>query len=175
VALANPDFDRADLRGPIDVSRHPVSIGNCGCFRTQAYTKPLIAAPHCKFRSRADAGRSKLPNDGEPRHAKVKPFLEVRIKRAENEAGLLGLCAGYEAGTWRADGFAKALIRNLPQFALPIEQWENFNTATGVEQLARAARAIYTTNKYQNRGEVGELMLFSIMREHYDSEPIVSN
>jgi hypothetical protein len=115
-----------------------------------------------------------LPNGAASTKPKVKPFLEVRIERAETEAALLGLCAGYEGGKWRAEGLARALIRNLPQFALPIERWEEFNSATGVEQLARAARAIYTTNKYQNRGEVGELMLFSIMREHYDSEPIVS-
>jgi hypothetical protein len=100
--------------------------------------------------------------------------LLVRIKRTEVEADLLGLCAGYEASVWRADGLARALIRNLPQFVLPIERWNEFNTATGVEQLSRAARAIYSTDKYENRGEIGELLLFSIMREHYDSEPVVS-
>jgi hypothetical protein len=113
-------------------------------------------------------------SEAREKQPKVKPFLEIRIKRTEIEADLLGLCAGYEAGAWRADAFAKALIRNLPQFALPIERWQSFNTATGVEQLARAARAIYTTDKYEKRGEVGELMLFAIMREHYGSEPIVS-
>jgi hypothetical protein len=87
---------------------------------------------------------------------------------------LLGLCAGYESGSWRAEAFAKHLIRNLPQFFLPIEEWDNFHTATGVEQMARAARAIYTTDQYQHRGEVGELLLFSIMREYYDSEPLVA-
>jgi HamA len=113
-------------------------------------------------------------SDAREEQPRVKPFLALRIQRTEKEADLLGLCAGYEAGAWRADAFAKALIRNLPQFALPIERWQSFNTATGVEQLARAARAIYTTDKYENRGEVGELMLFSIMREHYHSEPVVS-
>jgi hypothetical protein len=115
-----------------------------------------------------------LPKPAQADKPKVKPFLLVRIRRTETEADLLGLCAGYEVGAWRADSFAKALIRNLPQFVLPIEQWSEFNTATGVEQLSRAARAIYTTDKYENRGEVGELLLFSIMREHYNSEPIVS-
>lgn len=114
------------------------------------------------------------PNNEIEKPPKVKPFLRIRIRRSEPKAHLLGLCAGYEAGAWRADAFAKSLIRSLPQFVLPIEEWENFNTATGVEQLSRAARAIYTTNKYQHRGEVGELLLFSIMREHYDSEPIIS-
>jgi Cap4 SAVED domain len=92
----------------------------------------------------------------------------------ETEADLLGLCAGYESGSWRSEAFAKHLIRHLPQFFLPIEEWDNFNTATGVEQMARAARAIYTTDQYHRRGEVGELILFSIMREHYDSEPLVA-
>lgn len=110
-------------------------------------------------------------NDEQPT---VKPFLKVRVERHEDEADLLGLCAGFEAGSWRAEGLSKHLIRNLPQFALPIEEWDAFDSATGTEQLARAARAIYTTTKYQNRGEVGELMLFSIMRQYYRSEPIVS-
>ncbi|MCP5437620.1 MAG: DUF1837 domain-containing protein [Chromatiaceae bacterium] len=104
----------------------------------------------------------------------VKPFLQVRVSRLEPEAELVGFCAGYEGGAWRSDAFARYLIRNLPQFALPLEEWERFDTATGVEQLGRAARAIYTTKKYQNRGEVGELLLFSIMRDYYQSEPVVS-
>jgi hypothetical protein len=76
-----------------------------------------------------------LPKAAKEKRPKVKPFLLVRIKRTESEADLLGLCAGYEAAAWRADGLARTLIRNLPQFALPIEQWNDFNTATGVEQL----------------------------------------
>ncbi len=105
---------------------------------------------------------------------KVAPFLEVRIERIEDEADLLGLCAGYELGAWRATQFASYLSEHLPQFALPIEEWDNINSATAVRQLARAARTIYTTPKYQNRGEVGELLLFAIMREFYDSIPIIS-
>lgn len=114
-----------------------------------------------------------MPSSSQP-EKNVKPFLHVRVKRIQDDAELLGLCAGYEMGAWRAEGFARYLIRNLPQFILPVESWDKFNTATGVEQLSRAARTIYTTDKYKHRGEVGELLLFSIMREYYNSEQLIS-
>lgn len=104
----------------------------------------------------------------------VKPFLKVLISKLESDVELVGFCAGYENGSWRADEFSRYLVRNLPQFTLPIEKWEDFQSSTAVEQLSRSARAIYTTKKYENRGEIGELILFAIMRTHYQSEPLVS-
>lgn len=115
-----------------------------------------------------------LPEAELTEHPTVAPFLTVRIRRAEAKAELVGLCAGFEGGSWRAEQFARYLLRNLIQFALPIQEWSDINTVTAVEQLSKAARSVYTTNNYHKRGEVGELILFSIMREYYKSIPIVS-
>ncbi|CAH2606393.1 conserved protein of unknown function (plasmid) [Rhodovastum atsumiense] len=103
-----------------------------------------------------------------------QPFLEVRVEDTVGLPTLLGLCAGYELGQWRSRQFAKYLIRNLIEFIYPIEEWDAANSATGVEMTARAAEAVYKTTKYENRGEIGELILFSILRSYYGSLPVVS-
>lgn len=102
------------------------------------------------------------------------PFLDVRAEDTDGLLTLLGLCAGYELGQWRSTQFAKYLIRQLIEFIFPFEKWSATNSATGVEMTVRAAQAIYTTQRYENRGEIGELMLFAILRSHYGSMPVVN-
>lgn len=103
-----------------------------------------------------------------------QPFLEVRVEDTAGLPTLLGLCAGYELGQWRSTQFAKYLIRHLIEFIYPIEEWGAANSTTGVEMTARAAEAVYKTQKYENRGEIGELILFAVLRAHYGSLPVVS-
>lgn len=101
-------------------------------------------------------------------------FLDVRVEDTNGLPTLLGLCAGYETGKWRSTQFAKYLIRQLIEFIYPIEEWGAANSSTGVEMTARAAEAVYKTQKYENRGEIGELILFAVLRAHYGSLPVVS-
>lgn len=103
-----------------------------------------------------------------------QPFLDVRVEDTADLPTLLGLCAGYELGQWRSKQFAKYLIRHLIEFIYPMEEWGAANSATGVEMTARAAEAVYKTQKYENRGEIGELILFSVLRAHYGSLPVIS-
>ncbi|WNG60280.1 DUF1837 domain-containing protein [Archangium gephyra] len=105
---------------------------------------------------------------------KPKPFLEVRVELLDQLPSLLGLCAGYEKGKWRSSMLARYLINNLIQFAFPMDEWDKATSATGAEMLRRAALTIYQTDKFENRGELGEILLFAIMRTHYDSLPLVS-
>ena len=174
IACVTPRRTRRQDRPCPSCGRHalprPVTSISQELLLLRSYIKPI----NIPISQIVISGLYQVARKAKTSEAKVKTFLQIRIQRAEPDTELLGLCAGYEGGVWRADQYAKTLIRNLPQFALPIEKWADFNTATGVEQLARAARSIYTTNKYHNRGEVGELMLFAIMREHYNSEPVVS-
>ena len=100
--------------------------------------------------------------------------LEVRINQATELPTLLGLCAGYELGQWRCSEFARDLLRHLYQFIFPTSSWGAVNSATAMDMLVDAADALYKTPKYENRGEIGELMLFAILRAHYGSLPIIS-
>lgn len=106
--------------------------------------------------------------------SRPQPFLEVRVEDIVGLPTLLGLCAGYELGQWRSAQFAKYLIRHLIEFVYPMEEWNAANSTTGVEMTARAAEAVYKTQKYENRGEIGELILFAVLRAHYDALPVIS-
>jgi hypothetical protein len=86
----------------------------------------------------------------------------------------LALCAGYESGVWRVQGLADHLMDYLIEFALTRDEWPGVNTATTYRSLRNAARSVYMTDKTSRRGEVGELILHAVLREHYGSEPLIS-
>lgn len=104
----------------------------------------------------------------------VPEFLKVRVHVADQIPSLLGLCAGYENEHWRSEQFAQYILKHIPQFSLPIEKWDDFHTATGLEMITAAAKTVYTTTNYQNRGEIGEILLYAILRRYFDTLPIVS-
>jgi hypothetical protein len=112
---------------------------------------------------------------------RIRPedFFEVRVHQrsaAAGDVGLLGLCANYEAGRWRAAELADLLFDYLPEFALEYSELhpDQFHAGTGRRQLRRAAQLMYASDKYKSRGEFGELLLHAVCREIYDSEPAIS-
>jgi hypothetical protein len=69
---------------------------------------------------------------------------------------------------------ADHLIEWLPDFALKYSELERFGPHNGVALLREAARSIYTTDKYQNRGELGEILLHIAMRQVFKTAPAVA-
>ena len=51
---------------------------------------------------------------------------------------------------------------------------ETVNSVTAAKMLNKAARIVYTTEKYGKRGEFGELLLHALVRQTFDSEPAIS-
>jgi hypothetical protein len=120
-----------------------------------------------------------LPGLPQSLYERIRPadFFEVRIHEVSAElgvVGLLGLCANYEAGRWRAAELADALFDYLPEFALEYSELEGFTAGTGRRQLRKAAQMMYASEKYKSRGEFGELLLHAVCREIYKSEPALS-
>ena len=107
---------------------------------------------------------------------KPKKFLQVIFHEIANKntLGRTFSCSDYENGKWRAEDFAEYLIEWLPEFALKFSEYQDFNGATGVKLIKKAARNIYTTLKSENRGEFGEILLHALIREHFNSKPAVS-
>lgn len=102
------------------------------------------------------------------------PFLDVHVQDFGRSVSLTGVCAGYESGEWRAKELAFHALRFLQEFALTRDEWGGVNPQTSLDFLVKAADEVYKTNKYEARGELGELLLHMILRQHYQSEPIVS-
>ncbi|MEK6985193.1 MAG: DUF1837 domain-containing protein [Candidatus Thermoplasmatota archaeon] len=101
-------------------------------------------------------------------------FLEVLVHETVAERDLVGLCAGFELGKWRAPQLASHLIKWLPEFALSYEERETLRAKNAVERIGEAARTVYLTDKYARRGEWGELLLHVAIRQVYNTTPAVS-
>lgn len=107
-------------------------------------------------------------------YAMPSKFLDHRVHDLSFDPGLSGLCAGYEMGKWRGSQLAKHVLEWLPEFALSANELRNMNPGNTVSLLRRAAKSVYTTNKFQRRGEFGELLLHIAIRQVFGSVPAIS-
>lgn len=102
------------------------------------------------------------------------PFLELVVHDVDVDPSLTALCVCYELGQWRAAAFARHLFEWLPEFALTWSERQRFSDSTSVALLRRAADVVYRSEKYQRRGEFGELILHAVIRQVFESEPAIS-
>ena len=102
---------------------------------------------------------------------KPERFLErlhsEEIMRLSSEL----ICAGYEQGQWRCKPFAFHLAEWLPEYALPEEEL-SVNHANSLLKINQAAIRVYTSPKYQRRGEAGEIALHAVCRDFFGTIPI---
>jgi Cap4 SAVED domain len=82
-------------------------------------------------------------------------------------------CAGFEFDNWRCVPFANHLIEWLPEYALPEDELSVTHGNMYVK-LQQAAVRVYTSPKYKQRGEAGEIALHAICRDFFGTIPISS-
>lgn len=80
-------------------------------------------------------------------------------------------CAGFEMGKWRCSQLAFHLAEWLPDYAL-LEEELRVNHANMLLKLNQAAVRVYTSPKYEKRGEAGEIALHAICRDYFETIPI---
>ena len=80
-------------------------------------------------------------------------------------------CAGFELGKWRCSQLAFHLAEWLPDYAL-LEEELRVNHANMLLKLNQAAVRVYTSPKYEKRGEAGEIALHAICRDYFETIPI---
>lgn len=102
------------------------------------------------------------------------PFLEIRVKHLDLSPALLGLCVGYESQKWRTNQLVDHVMEWLPEFALNYTERKAFGPDTAVRLIRAAARSIYNSQKFQNRGEFGELLLHIAIRQAFQTVPAIS-
>jgi hypothetical protein len=101
-------------------------------------------------------------------------FLEVRVHDIDATPGITGLCVGYERGIWRAAEFAQHIFEWLPEFALKDSELKGVDSSNMVNMMRNAAKRVYDSEKFKNRGEFGELFLHAAIRQIFNSEPAIS-
>lgn len=104
-------------------------------------------------------------------HQKPEAFLERVIFEDEENPAKGACCAGFELEAWRCGGFADHLIEWLPEYALAEEELD-INHGNTFVRLREAAYRVYTSEKYEKRGEVGEIALHAICRQFFGTVPI---
>lgn len=105
---------------------------------------------------------------------KPDSFLTIRIHNVNIQPSLSGLCVGYERGEWRAQQLANHLMDWLPEFALTASECATFGHQNATKLMRCAARRVYESDKFRNRGEFGEILLHVAIRQVFDSLPAVS-
>lgn len=105
---------------------------------------------------------------------KPEDFLEVHVKDVLNDPTLTGLCVGYESSKWRAAQFADHVMEWLPEFALNYTELKSVQPGNMVQLMRQAARKVYESGKFKNRGEFGELFLHIAIRQVFGSLPAIS-
>ncbi|MBO8136762.1 MAG: DUF1837 domain-containing protein [Desulfotomaculum sp.] len=85
-----------------------------------------------------------------------------------------GLSVGYEQNAFRYDALTDLIFDALPEFALNFEERETLSIETIRRKMVKAARIVYATDKYQRRGEYGEILLHVIMRDYFNTIPAIS-
>lgn len=110
-----------------------------------------------------------------PYENKPTPFFKGNSQLVVvEENDCVGLNVGYEAAMWRYEAFSDYLFEWLVEFTTSFSDLRKLNHANCLRMIRKAASIVYSTDKYRNRGEFGELMLHAILRELFDTEPAVS-
>ncbi|HLG16396.1 MAG TPA: DUF1837 domain-containing protein [Blastocatellia bacterium] len=105
---------------------------------------------------------------------KPETFLTVRVHNVDLQPSLSGLCVGYERGEWRTQQLADHIMDWLPEFALTASECATLGHQNATKLIRSAAKRVYESEKFQNRGEFGEVLLHAAIRQVFDSLPAVS-
>lgn len=83
-------------------------------------------------------------------------------------------CAGFELSEWRCSGFADNLIEWIIDYALKSDELRDTNHTNTFVRLRQAASRVYTSDKYERRGEIGEIAAHAICRTYFKTIPIAA-
>jgi len=83
-------------------------------------------------------------------------------------------CAGFELSEWRCAGLADNLIEWIIDYALKSDELRKTNHTNTYVRLKQAAARVYTSEKYERRGEIGEIAAHAVCRSYFDTIPIAA-
>lgn len=101
-------------------------------------------------------------------------MLQLVLHEIGSDRSISGLCAGYEGKQWRHSALADFLMESLPDFCLTYSEYNEIGHESAVRMIRKAAKAVYSTDKFKNRGEFGELLLHVILKMTMRTLPAVS-
>lgn len=104
-----------------------------------------------------------------------RPFKsELVLKEHISEATLRAYHVGFDQNKFRLQPLVDVIRRVIPEFALGIYEGQTVPLTDMVDKLREAAETVYLTDKYQKRGEFGELILHLLLRDFCGTIPLIS-
>lgn len=105
----------------------------------------------------------------------AQPFnSSTVIEEKISEADFKAYNVGYEQNQFRLRPLVDVICEVIPEFALGYHQGKSTPNTQIVSKIREAARTVYGTNKFENRGEFGELILHLLLRDFHDTIPLVA-
>lgn len=105
----------------------------------------------------------------------ARPFKSELILREQiTEATLRGYHVGFDQNKFRLQPLVDVIRAVIPEFALGVYEGHGILLTEMVDKLREAAETVYLTDKYQKRGEFGELILHLLLRDFCETIPLVS-
>lgn len=98
----------------------------------------------------------------------------ILTRLTEPNESLESYCAGFELSVWRCSGLADNLIEWIIDYALKSDELRDTNHTNTFVRLKQAASRVYTSKKYERRGEVGEIAAHAVCRTYFDTIPVAA-
>lgn len=104
-----------------------------------------------------------------------RPFKsDLVISEHISDVGLKAYHVGFDKNQFRFEPLVDIIRSVIPEFALGYHCGESIALNEIVERLKEAAETVYLTEKYQTRGEFGELILHLLLRDFHNTIPLIS-
>lgn len=96
----------------------------------------------------------------------------VLKKIADAKPSAEAFCAGFELSEWWHEGLANNLIEWIIDYALKSDELKTLNHTNWYVRSRQAAARVYTSPRYEKRGEVGEIAAHAICRTYFQTIPV---
>lgn len=104
-----------------------------------------------------------------------RPFKsDLIIKEYISESTIKAYHVGFDNNKFRLEPLVDVIRNVIPEFSLGYHCGQSIPLTEIVERLKEAAETVYLTEKYQNRGEFGELILHLLLRDFHNTIPLIS-
>lgn len=104
-----------------------------------------------------------------------RPFnSEQVIEEKISEATFRAYHIGFDQNKFRLQPLLDIIMDVIPEFALGYYEAKTILHTSITNKLREAAKTIYTTDKYEKRGEFGEIVLHLLLRDFCNSIPLIS-
>ena len=105
----------------------------------------------------------------------VRPFnSDLVIDEKISEPLLKAYHVGFDQKKFRLIPLVDVIRNVIPEFSLGYHCGKNIPLTSMVEKLKEAAELVFLTDKYQSRGEFGELILHLLLRDFHETIPLIS-